>query len=422
MTARARDYVLATVLILQVSVADVQTAAAQASGRLSSIERFAGRQIHLVQTDGSQLMAVLVRASDLDVTVSAGGREMTIDVNRVRAIAIRGDSVKDGAAIGAALGLLPLILDPFKGERRRCEPRSCVGRTILDGAVGIGALAAAGAWIDSRRKGATVIYRAPAQAADFNGLGVRTNEIVDGASTTYAPDARGNVASVTNENGDTTNYQYAWGLVRETTTPAYSVSRTINEDSTVASETRAGRTTRFAYDALFRPTTIQPPGGTNATLTEYDNVGGAWVNTTRGGSWLKTIVDGFGRPVQTDNSVGVQTLTEYDALGRVTKRTNPPEPNRQRQVAGGTARDFTYDENGNLTSRTRGTGAANFTYTPENLVAGVTTAAGASAYTYDADQWRVKRVTGNQVSYFLRGPTGELLCEWRPGAATETIR
>lgn len=44
-------------------------------------------------------------------------------------------------------------------------------------------------------------------------------------------------------------------------TPEYTISRSINSDGTVASETRRGFTTFFSYDALQRLTQTTPPVG-----------------------------------------------------------------------------------------------------------------------------------------------------------------
>src|SRR5262249_3541596 len=90
--------------------------------------------------------------------------------------------------------------------------------------------------------------------------GFMTSERVYGILTTFAPDAFGNVASVTKGNGKTTTLTYSWGLVSAIQTPEYVTTRMINPEGTVASETSAGRTTTFTYDDLFRIRITQPPG------------------------------------------------------------------------------------------------------------------------------------------------------------------
>ena len=183
--------------------------------------------------------------------------------------------------------------------------------------------------------------------------GFTLSETDYGVTTMFAPDVSGsgNVASVTKANGHTTSFSYQWGIVSGIQTPEHSVTRSINPEGTVEWETRGGRTTRFSYDALFRIANTQPPGGTNPIITEYDNAGGIWVRVRRGDAWLKTTLDGFGRPIATENSVGVKTTTRYDAEGRKTKEGYPFIGSNDIGV------DITYDALGRVTRRTNPDGS-----------------------------------------------------------------
>jgi hypothetical protein len=68
-------------------------------------------------------------------------------------------------------------------------------------------------------------------------------------------------------------------------------------------------------------------------------------------------------------------------------------------------------------------GPANYTYTPQNMLETATVVTGTATYTYDGDDWRVKRSAGGSTSYYLRGPNGQLLEEWKdPGTSTGLIR
>lgn len=150
--------------------------------------------------------------------------------------------------------------------------------------------------------------------------GFRTSQTLYGITTTFATDTRGNVASVTRPARQPTAFQYSWGRVSQTQTPEHTTTRVISPDGTTQSETQAGRTSSFEYDPLGRVTEAQPPGGSNATLTEYDP-NGAWVRTTRGTtpattSISTTTLDGFGRPIRVVNAVGVESRMTYDAEGR----------------------------------------------------------------------------------------------------------
>ncbi len=174
------------------------------------------------------------------------------------------------------------------------------------------------------------IYRLAAPASETIAVGTETfgaswiylqktafkqSETIHAITTTFAPDSLGNVRSAT-RNGHTTSFSYDWGVVSEIRTPEYTVTRAINPEGTVASEIRGGRSTTFTYDNLSRVVRAQPPGGTNAIATVYDNGGGTAINVSRGPSAVETTLDGFGRPIRTINSVGVRTRTGYDAEGR----------------------------------------------------------------------------------------------------------
>jgi len=177
--------------------------------------------------------------------------------------------------------------------------------------------------------------------------GFKTAETIYEVTTTFAPDPFGNVERATKANGKFTRYTYQWGLLKDVITAEHTTTRVINPQGTVASQTQAGRTTTFTYDDVFRVTQVTPPGGTNPIVTAYDPLG-EWVRVTRGTSGTTTTIDGLGRPIATVDNVGVRTTTEYDAegrkvyegypfvgvadigtsltydaLGRVTRRTNP---------------------------------------------------------------------------------------------------
>jgi YD repeat-containing protein len=142
----------------------------------------------------------------------------------------------------------------------------------------------------------------------------------------------GNVKTITDGNGKVTSFAHAWGQTREIKTPAYTISRVINIDGTLASETRRGFKTSFLYDALMRETKRTPPVG-NPTLTTHDNAHGREVTVSRGpgggltsgGSRVTTTLDGFGRVIGVANNLSdpVKSVTTYDACGRTTFESYP---------------------------------------------------------------------------------------------------
>jgi hypothetical protein len=120
--------------------------------------------------------------------------------------------------------------------------------------------------------------------------GFTTSATVAGITTSFEKDALGNVSRVTKANGKSTSYIYSWGQIHDVITAEHTTSREVNPDGTMASETLAGRTTSYQYDKLFRVTQVQPPGGTNLIVTDYDP-NGAWIRTTRGSSITTTALD-----------------------------------------------------------------------------------------------------------------------------------
>jgi YD repeat-containing protein len=120
------------------------------------------------------------------------------------------------------------------------------------------------------------------KSAEFDTLGFKTSETVYGITSTFARYSSGNVAWAEKGNGKRTTFTYERGQVKVTQTPEYSITRTINPDGTIATETRGGRLTAFDYDALGRLTEVQPPGTLPITLT-YDEAART-VTITRGGN------------------------------------------------------------------------------------------------------------------------------------------
>ena len=181
--------------------------------------------------------------------------------------------------------------------------------------------------------------------------GFRDSETRYGITTTFAPDAFGNVTAATKANRKTTSFTYSWGVVKDTITPGSAVERIINSDSTVASERTGGRLTEYRHDdPLRRVTRIQPPGVSNAVIIDYDDAGGT-VTRRRGASSVTTTIDGFGRSVETINSAGIRTRTEYDSEGRQTYQSSPFTTDE-------VGTEFTYDALGRLTRQTNADGTA----------------------------------------------------------------
>lgn len=158
------------------------------------------------------------------------------------------------------------------------------------------------------------------------GTGFVVAQLIYGIEHRFERDVFGNVSAEVDGVGKRITHTYAWGVREDTTTLEYTIDRTINDDSTVASERRNNQIISYLYDGLFRRTRVVPPAG-RPTLTTFDP-GGQWVSVRRQGSaplFSETTytLDGFGRAVGERNTLGVNKVYAFDALGRRTSESLP---------------------------------------------------------------------------------------------------
>jgi len=136
----------------------------------------------------------------------------------------------------------------------------------------------------------------------------------DGVTTNLGYDSNGNLSSVTDANSKQTTFQWSNGRVSKATNPIYSVSRSINTNGTITSETNGrGYTTNYSYDANLRLTGVTPPVG-NATSFTYP-ADSSYRKEARGSYWIQHNFDGFARSSGSSDSKGVTTTIAYNAYG-----------------------------------------------------------------------------------------------------------
>ncbi len=120
-----------------------------------------------------------------------------------------------------------------------------------------------------------------------------------------------------NELNKYTYYSWDNGSVSKIETPEYEISRVINPDGTVHSETNGrGFTTSYSYYQSRRVKQISPPKGNPTTFTYFDADGFlAEKNESRGGFVFTTKYNGLGKEIETTDSMGITTNTSYYASG-----------------------------------------------------------------------------------------------------------
>ena len=275
------------------------------------------------------------------------------------------------------------------------------------------------------------------------GSDLRTSASVNGVSSAYSYDAAGRQVSRAdmidgltfttgfnyNPTDDLTAISYpTTGATRRLVTLQYDAEHRVTRVSEGATDYASafvyhpsgqvlsflsgnGVVNTFTFDAQrYWPTSVAA-GGWSLQYQNYDQVGNVRSLVDNRPAYSQTFTyDALDRLVTATGAFGPSTYA-YDAHGNRTTAggtTYTYEPGTLRLSSQGVA-TFTYDNAGNLLSAP---GKA-FTYTPDHLLASVT-GASATTYRYDADQWRIKTaVAGESPIYFLRGPSGQLLTEWR---------
>lgn len=146
-----------------------------------------------------------------------------------------------------------------------------------------------------------------------------------GVATGYHYDAYGNLDYVTDANNKRTNFDWQYGRVSSKQNPIYTVSRSINSNGTIASETDGrgyGYTTSYGYDDNLRLRSITPPSGYGNVTTIYYPDNNYYKQTSRGGYSTTTTYDGFGRTIGTSDSKGITTTTVYTSYGLKSHETS----------------------------------------------------------------------------------------------------
>ena len=185
-----------------------------------------------------------------------------------------------------------------------------------------------------------------------------------GNSLAFSYNAQGRISQVTEEDGQTSNYEYdATGqYLLSVTTPEgttrytyYDASAAVGSQQAIKSVTFSDNSTlAFAYDSQGRVTQESWNNGARITNYQYDATGGVTV-TDAIGSQSQMLFNEFGLMGRLEDPLDRLTRFQYDSNGNLTSLIAPDN----------TASVFTYDQKGNvLTSRNTLGQQVKFAYEP----------------------------------------------------------
>lgn len=115
--------------------------------------------VFLTDRQGAEHRGRLIRVEPSEVVLLGPSGERTFKREEITLIEKRGDSLKNGAIIGAAVGVLAGFLTAGMGDCPDAE-QSCDVARVTYFAISVGLYTAIGTGIDAAVRGRTVLYRA----------------------------------------------------------------------------------------------------------------------------------------------------------------------------------------------------------------------------------------------------------------------
>jgi RHS repeat-associated protein len=247
-------------------------------------------------------------------------------------------------------------------------------------------------------------------------------------NTTRTFDVAGNVLTQKDPDGNTTTFSYT--DAQNTYAHATKATNALNQIATAAYDYSTGKIvntvgpngeqTSYAYnDPLDRITTVQAPNGGSVSYTypNYTTVIARRDQNTAGDGALKgqTIVDGFGRLLETDlyesSSQYIAATQAYNALGQVASTTNPSRSGDG--LSYGTT--YGYDSLGRIKQVAASDGVTSTMSYSGNSTTVTDPAGNAKSYTYDALgelQAVAETIQSGSVAntYYSYDTLGDLVC------------
>ena len=185
-----------------------------------------------------------------------------------------------------------------------------------------------------------------------------------------------------------------------------------------------GVTTTYSYDDLDRLTSLVHANGVGPIIkNQYAYDGAGNISNWSNGSGSHVFgYDSLDRLTTTINTAQPNENYGYDAVGNRTTSHTSSLYNYQpsNRVVGTSNASYSYDNNGNMLTRTDGTGTTTFSWTEENQLSRVTMPNGVAIdYKYDALGRRIQRATsaGGSARYVYDGDDVllDLNADWSVG-------
>ncbi len=193
----------------------------------------------------------------------------------------------------------------------------------------------------------------------------------DGNTTNYGYDSAGDLTSVTDPDGNETTYTYDADGYRLTM---------VAPKGNVAGADAADYTTTYTPDALGRDTEVEDPDG-NHTETGYDGDGNIHTVETANGHTTTTTYDADNEPTEVTYPDSSTTHTVYDDSGDVIAQTNQNDQTTT----------YAYDTLGHLIASTDPLGRT-------------------TTYAYDLDGNQISKTTPDgKTTWYVYDPAGQLL-------------
>lgn len=148
-----RECVLAATLVLAFT-ASVSLHGQGAQRDLSSLATRTGQIVYVLERGGAEVLARVQSATSSQLLVTVGGTPRAFNAAEIARVSIAGDSIRNGTLIGGVVGVGAGFFS-LQGS-----PCTTCGRAAAQILAGVAISAALGAWVDARKKGRTVVYRA----------------------------------------------------------------------------------------------------------------------------------------------------------------------------------------------------------------------------------------------------------------------